>query len=329
MATLQRYGGDKDWWNAAQTAGNLSELRLTLGKVSANEGSSVNAASEAVAHADRSERKEQAFYQRANLANAQHQAGHLEKASELFVEAEAMQKNLQPNYPQLYSLRGYQYCDLLLSYAAQADVHQRSLKLIEWRLPDDSLLDIALDTLSLGRATLALGKVDDARASLETAVDALRTAGGIDDVPHGLLARAELHRLTGAYDLASADLGEVYDIATRSHMRLFETDALLEHARLTLARAAPDALDAAKSLAARAKAIIDDTGYKRRIPDWHLVMARIAATRADKAAATPHLVEAQKWIDQGWRCHVAEHAAISKLLGAPEPRKSLWQRFFG
>jgi hypothetical protein len=213
-----------------------------------------------------------------------------------------------------------------------------------------------------------LSEIEQAGAHLEAAVDGLREAGGVDDVPLGLLARAELHRRTGAWALAAQDLEEVYEIATRSHMRLFEIDAMLEHARLTLARAAfagiglsPGAalrsdrarpepteaaadgilaeIDAGAGLAARAKTLIDETGYRRRIPDHALVAARIAAMRGDAAKARTYLAEAQKWIDDGWRCHVGEHAEIAAMVdgggsgpaggGGGQARKPFWRRLTG
>jgi hypothetical protein len=80
-------------------------------------------------------------------------------------------------------------------------------------------------------------------------------------IPRGLLARAALHRLTGAHDLARADLTEAEDIATRGHMRLYETDAHLEWTRLC--RDTGD-LAAAREHLAKARALVDATGYERR-----------------------------------------------------------------
>ena len=51
---------------------------------------------------------------RTALADALHQAGEAEAAADLFREAEAMQKDRQPQYPLLYSLPGFRYCGLLL-----------------------------------------------------------------------------------------------------------------------------------------------------------------------------------------------------------------------
>ncbi len=64
-----------------------------------------------------------------------------------------MQKEWQPKYLYLYSQRGYQYCDLLLGLERIEDVKKRAKKMLEWEV-ERSLLDIALNKLSLGRAYL-------------------------------------------------------------------------------------------------------------------------------------------------------------------------------
>ncbi len=79
--------------------------------------------------------------------------------------------------------------------------------------------------------------------------------------PRGLMARAELYRVTKKFPSAQRDLDEAMKIATRSGMRLFEADAHLEYARLHLAKGDKD--KARASLAA-GKAIVEDTGYHRR-----------------------------------------------------------------
>ena len=57
---------------------------------------------------------------RTTHADALHEAGRLAEAETLFSEAEQMQKELQPEYPLLYSLQGFRYCDLLLAAPARA-----------------------------------------------------------------------------------------------------------------------------------------------------------------------------------------------------------------
>ena len=57
---------------------------------------------------------------RTTHADALHQAGRRAEAEARFREAEEMQAERQPDYPLLYSLQGFQYCDLLLTEAERA-----------------------------------------------------------------------------------------------------------------------------------------------------------------------------------------------------------------
>uniref|UniRef100_UPI003D0B5BB8 NACHT domain-containing protein n=1 Tax=Haliangium sp. TaxID=2663208 RepID=UPI003D0B5BB8 len=107
----------RDWKNAAVRAGNLSELALALGRTA----DAIKHARNAVALADRSGDLFQSVSKRTTLANALHQTGELDESRALFAEAEAMQAVHWPHEPRLHSLRGYQYCDLLLSRAASFD----------------------------------------------------------------------------------------------------------------------------------------------------------------------------------------------------------------
>jgi hypothetical protein len=158
----------EDWKNAAVGAANLSELELTLGKLAGALGN----AEQSVTYADRSDVASLRIFRRTTHADALHQAGRGDDAEARFREAEQMQAEWQSAYPLLYSLRGFQYCDLLLSEAereagkAEGErkndeclalcraVAERGAKMFEWRLPSDPLLDIALDHLTLGRCAL-------------------------------------------------------------------------------------------------------------------------------------------------------------------------------
>ena len=132
----------ENWSGSAAVASNLSELSLTLGDVS----SAVRQGEQSVELADRSG---DAFWRmgtRTTLAAALFCAGvtrwpgdrkrepnalasglsdsprETPAASAVgspahlaFREAEAMQKEMQPQYPLLYSVQGYRYCELLLA----------------------------------------------------------------------------------------------------------------------------------------------------------------------------------------------------------------------
>src|SRR5262249_5162872 len=142
---------------------------------------------------------------RAALGGALHAMGLRDDATAQFEEAERMQKKMRPDYPLLLSFEGFLYCDLLLDQGQDAEVRERCAKFFAWRVPSDSLLDVALDHLSLGRAQLLAlqhgtgGDLAQAALHLNAAVDGLRRSGQQDELPLGFLARAALHTHTRAF----------------------------------------------------------------------------------------------------------------------------------
>jgi tetratricopeptide (TPR) repeat protein len=275
------------WWNAAQSASNLSELTLTLGEVAR----AVSFGKQSVDLADRSGDAFQRMARRTTLADALHQSGRWEESAEAFREAEALQAEWQPEYPRLYSLLGYQYCDLLLSRGeaesgsvldglaaspeeaqrlreACREVRERAEQTLCWAIEHLRLLDIALDHLSLGRAHLGLALTSSTEASfakaaehLDHAVEGLRRAGTEDHLPRGLLFRCALRRLRGDLGGAEVDVSEALEIAERGSMRVHECDAHLEWARLC--RECGDRAGQQVHVA-RARKLVEETGYGRR-----------------------------------------------------------------
>ncbi|MBK8428313.1 MAG: tetratricopeptide repeat protein [Lewinellaceae bacterium] len=111
-----------DWKNAAIAASNLSELHLTLGSVQ----EAVHFGQQAVDFADRSGDGYHKESKRTTLADALHQSGKWEAAQQWFAEAEAMHRERRPEYRFLYSLLGFQYCDLLLGFGKWEEVLERA-----------------------------------------------------------------------------------------------------------------------------------------------------------------------------------------------------------
>jgi tetratricopeptide (TPR) repeat protein len=248
---------------AAVAASNLSQIYLTIGELPR----ALELAKQSVELADRSDNKFQWMTKRVTLADALNQVGRTDEAEEVFRTAEQIQTERQPAYPLLYSLQGFQYCDLLLAQGKLQEVKERGRKMFEWRLPSDSLLDIALDNLSIGRASLLEAQHADthytaeATEFLQRAVDGLRGAGEVSHLPRSLLVRADLYRFNGDYERAERDLAEVHRIATRSGMGLHLADYHLESARLRLAQ---DDKDKAREHLTTAKEMIERMGYHRR-----------------------------------------------------------------
>ncbi len=305
-AALQMRIAQKELKHAGACAGNLSELELTLGEVS----TALRDAKQSVTYADRSGDGFQRMANRTTHADALHQAGQRSEAEGRFREAEAMQIKDQPDYPLLYSLQGFRYCDLLLAdgervawqcvlggadcksdgsgVGQQGPTHapgrtarqlrscgavsDRAAKMFEWRVPSDSLLDIALDHLTLGRAALYTAilegsSLNPCHSSIQHAVDGLRRAGSQDHLPRGLLTRAWLRSLAAARtgpDSAQHDLDEAWEIAERGPMRLFLADIHLHRARLFGASPENYPWQSPAADLAAARRLIEKHGYLRR-----------------------------------------------------------------
>jgi tetratricopeptide (TPR) repeat protein len=265
----------------------------------------VEAGRQSVDFADRSGDKFEQMFTHTTLADARHQAGKMQEAEDLFRKAERMQQEQQPEYPLLYSLRGFLFCDLLLSLGQYREVQQRATQTLEWATQAGGLLDVALDNLSLGRAFLSEaqtaekptlgptstsafspelgegsgqasqeGNVDErAHQHLNQAVAGLRETGVQDYLPRGLLARAAFYRFTGEFDNAWDDLHEAQEIAERGDMRLYLVDYHLEAARLI--RDSGSLPDDAREHLAEAKRLIEETGYHRRDAEVEELMSGV------------------------------------------------------
>jgi predicted N-acetyltransferase YhbS len=233
------------WTNAAMGASTSSDLELLLGRLSA-------AAAMAEIAFDRARRVGDEFQMmvaKACEAEAAQAAGASEKAEALFAEAEQRQKKREPESPLLYSLQGYRYCDRFLSQGEPAEAARRAMQTIDVARFHNWVLPVVLDTMTIGRAHLAMAlsrvattpsqrRRDDGRsaAKLEEAVDGLREAGANEFVVDGLRARAAFRRAIGDWNRAAHDLNEAKEIAESAIMRLYLCDCALEGARLALAR---------------------------------------------------------------------------------------------
>jgi hypothetical protein len=285
------------WQNAAIGYGNLSELQLTLGGVAQAD------AARALEYADRSGDAFRRMVMPTTLADVLHQRGEVAQARARFAEAETLQAQRQPKYPLLYSLQGFQYCDLLLAGAERAAwgavgaaaggadgdgglagdceaVAGRAQTALEIVLRGSrTLLDVALNHLTLVRSALYADRLAGRSPGREAAdqagraLDGLRAAGTQHMLPLGLLTRAWLRHAQGDPKGAAADLAEAERIATRGAMQLHLADYALYRARLFRDRTA----------LTQARHLIQTHGYGRRLPE--LEEAERAA--ADWPAAPP------------------------------------------
>ena len=253
----------EDYSNAARASGNLSELFSTIGDL----GNAFSYAKQSVDLADRAGDEILRLGNKAVLASVLHQQGRFTEGEDIFREAERIQTEQQPLFPFLYSLAGFRYCELLLDEGKYQEVQSRVSKLIELHQQSASLLDIALDHLSLGQAHLLQvqhnneGDLTLATHYVEKAVGILRQAGRQDYLPLGLRTKAELRRITNNLEAARFNLDEAFAIATRGNMGLRQVDCHLEYARLYLAQGEKDAANEHYVIA---RTMIERIGYHRR-----------------------------------------------------------------
>lgn len=268
QASLGRYKQQESWKYAAMEASNLSELHLILGALR----EALEFGRQAVDFADRSGDEEEKILNRTTLAYALHQAGQKAEAEQLFAEAEAMQRERQPEHRFLYSLQGYGYCELLLDLGKWAEVLDRANITLQWARDGNlSLLSIALNQLSIARAHAAASQSEDSAAhrdaaeqSFKNAVEGLRKAGTTHMLPLGLLARANWRIATQRPAAALEDLEEVYEIADSGSMGLYLVDWHIAMAQLRRMEGDTSAAEQHKAEALRR---IAETGYLRRLEE--------------------------------------------------------------
>lgn len=300
----------KQWGEGANDTVNLAEVYLVLGDVER----AVDYGRESVIYADQGEYWGYKVSARSILSCVLHQSGNLAAAEELFEEEEEIQRKENMVYPYSYSIRGYRFCELLLSQRQYREVEKRAwhtLELAEKYLGQGlSLWDIALDKLSLGRAYLleaiegpssllkaGLSKAED---FLNHTVDGLRETGQQLYLPFGLFARAELYRYQRSWKKAWADLEETKEIAERGQMNLYLADYHLEAARLCLAECKRE--DEAREHYEKAAKRIESMGYHRRDPEVLLIQAELEIVEGKKVAAKKTLKAAERRVGE-MGCH--------------------------
>ena len=127
VAKLQ--ADQEDWSNAASGHSNLSELLATLGRLEDDaikgEADAVTIGAQCVEYADKSGDAFMRIVGRATHADALLQAGAWAEADRRFVEAEVLERDLNPEFPLFGSFRGYLLCDLRLSHGRASEAATR------------------------------------------------------------------------------------------------------------------------------------------------------------------------------------------------------------
>ena len=280
----------EDWENNAIRTSNLSEMELTLGEVT----SAVEDAEQCVTYADRSGDAGHRLINRTTHADALHQAGQHDRALARFREAEQMQAK-DHEYPLLYSVQGFRYCDLLLAASERAawqeiqksevgsqksellkrcgEVEQRAAQTLKWATTQDWPLDMALDHLTLGcarlyKTVLEHGSLTASHESLDHAVTGFRRAGTRHYIPRGLLTRAWCSFAEATAHKLRNEHAQAAECEARAHADLDEAWEIAERGPMRLHMAdihlQRARLFSDKEELKKARALIEQCGYWRR-----------------------------------------------------------------
>jgi tetratricopeptide (TPR) repeat protein len=181
------YVEQESWRSAARAASNLSELALTLGKVT----DAVSYGEESVAYSSGSNDAGMQSITRCSHAAALSQEGRRAQAEDTFRRAELIQAELTPEQPLFWSVAGFWYCDLLAADLERV-VWQRTLAGVELVDPQVSSEQGVVLTWRHSNALHAVSR----RAAIALETVAHRTGNILAIALHQLtLGRAKLYEL--------------------------------------------------------------------------------------------------------------------------------------
>lgn len=274
-ASLEVAIAQQSWRNVAMVNANLCDLSLTLGMIAqawnfACQAFNLNYSDKFLKVVSQSYMAQVLFVQ-----------GRLIQSHKLFQKAEKIQQQCEAPVPFLFSLRGFMYCELLLSLGRHRDALELAVKIMEVAVKQQVLRDIGLSHLALSQAYLIKALAEhspvlmQAAGHMDQALADLRQAGREDFVVLALLARVWLYRVQENWEHAHRDLQEAMARAKRSSMALLQTDAHLEYVRLCLAQGQPEK---ARPHLTTAKKMVADLGYGRRHQDLLDLEAQLRRT---------------------------------------------------
>ncbi len=193
--SIKIYKELEGWKNVVTASGILVNLFLSIGQLV----DAKQIAQQAVKFADvHTNNKFSQMGARVQLAITLHRLGYLELALKQFQAAEKIQYERQSQYPKLYSVQGVWYCLLLLDLATstveQETVLKREQTIHQWAEQNDevNLFPLALHHLIIARSLFALNRIEEAAEEFEQAVNGIRKAGSIMNLPEFLFRERQI-----------------------------------------------------------------------------------------------------------------------------------------
>ena len=262
------------WKYVTLSAVNLVTLNLHFGKIDKAD----IFAQKTIFYADK---LDDCFHKRvanSKFAITLHKQGNLKEALKYFEIANKLQNHDGPDYPRAYSQRYFQYYSLLLDTSKNTLILKNMLENGKYILrkgkKSNNLLSIALGNIIIAQTFYANTKFLEALKSFNQAIQEIRKAKTVHNIPILLLIRAKFHRQQQNFKQSQQDLDESFDIINRCGMKLYLVDAMLLQANINL--------DLGETFDTKPiKNLVNLTGYHLRDPELDLVDARIALHNQD------------------------------------------------
>lgn len=218
-----------DWFNASIGYRNLALLYLRLGDLS----TSYESAQAALDMAGRLENRQHEVAALAQIAWVSHLRGDWELAGQLFQQAEALQQEVRPEHPSLYSQDRVWYANHLCQ-TGQSDAARRMTEHNLSQCEEHGWVrSISQCRRILGDLSARSGQQDLAGQHYHEAVAVARNSADEPTLIEALLARGHWFALqSDTPELAFTDLQEALDYALASDYRIYEAQI-----RLALAQA--------------------------------------------------------------------------------------------
>ncbi|WP_438036464.1 NB-ARC domain-containing protein [Sorangium sp. So ce204] len=264
---------------AAESVRNLASVHSLRGNLT----EAIACVESAVRHADASGKLRPRVIARDFRAHLLHRFGRLHEAHAAFEEIEQIRDREIAGHVGMEHYALANHAVLLLDLDEVELAHDRAVLAVELAYSDDpgasSLLNRGLSMRTLARASLALGRTDEAMQRFEEAAQIVRDAGRWDHLPPCYLDCALFWADRNA-DHARRHLAEARRIFEGCGFLLIEADAALITARVALAENM--LTEAAKELDV-AEALLGETRYRVRVPWLHALRARLCAAQGDHA----------------------------------------------
>ncbi len=277
---------DKDWENASVGYRNLADLQFQTGEIEAG----LDSAKKALEMSEKARSYEDIMSSKPYLGWILHLLGKSEEAEKEFKEADELEVKMG-GY-RLYSLRGVQYADFLISMERIDESFELTKQNLEICQKNNLLNDISRCYRCLGAIERIRGNKKQAKEHLENALEIARKVGMTFIEIEALLERGRLNLDIEKYEEAIGDAEQVLKICGRTGFRFYEPGAEIVLAKGQLAL---KEFEESKTNARTAYEKAIGMKYRWAEGDAAHLLGEIALAREDKK-------EAQEWLKKAIEC---------------------------